>query len=268
MTTWYREWASSVKARKGRMLTLKALDTILKYHDPGYASVYMFKEEDAKLLSDAESSKGMKRFEVAADRITLDIDKGIDGLATVGRKLEKAGIAFDVWESGGKGYHIEIKHQFVSDKRVPYSQRAAVEALLGSDVEQIDLTLYQHGRLLSLPGRVHPVTKKKKILLFKAQGRSIELTLVDEPVKEIANFSMTNDNSLLSAALFRVADLANTEPGKGQRHVSLWGAAKNLAEAGLDFDTTSGLISKVNESWEHPKPDTEVLQAVKSAFQR
>ncbi len=267
MTTWYKEWASSVKARKGRMLPLKAFDTILKYRDPGYSSVYMFKDEDAKTLSDTESSKGMKKFEVAADKIVIDIDTGIDGLATVGRKIEKEGIAFDVWESGGKGYHVEIPHQLVADKRVPYSQKATVQALLGADIDQADMTLYQHGRLLSLPGRVHPVTKKKKKLLFRVTGKVIELPLLDEPVKDIANFSVSNDLSLLSSGLFRAADLAQTPPSKGQRHITLWSTAKSLAEAGLDYETTLGILLKVNESWTNPKSDTEVQVAVRSAFQ-
>lgn len=263
---WYKEWASSVKARKGRMLPIKAFDTILKYRDPGYSSVYMFKEEDAKQLLENESSRGMNQFEVASDKLMLDIDKGIDGLATVGRKIEAEGIAFDVWESGGKGYHIEIPHQFVCDTRLPYSHKVVVEKLLGTDIDQVDLTLYQHGRLISLPGRVHPTTKKKKKLLFKVPGVALEIPILDVPVKDLANFSIDHDLTLLSSGLFRAADLAQTPPSKGNRHMTIWSASKRLAEAGLAYDTVLGLMEKINESWTEPKSITEVEAAVRSAF--
>lgn len=263
----FKEWASTLKARKGRMLPLEAFDIILRYRDPGYSSVYSFREEDARKLLDEESSVGMNRFEVGADELLIDIDCGEDGLREVGRVLEKNDLKFDVWDSGGKGYHISIPHDFVSDKRLPYSHKAAITALLGQTVARIDLTLYQHGRLISLPGRLHPITKRKKSFLFSSPGaRTLgAISIIEEPPKFQVNFSMSGWSSL-SESFLRLSDLAQNEPDVGQRHVKIWSVSKSLAESGLDYDTVLTLLSKVNDSWITQKKPLELEQAVKSAF--
>lgn len=267
MTVWYNEWASTVRARRGRMLPIEAFKTILKYHDPGYSSVYSFSEEDANKLLDQESSVGMNKMAVGASCVIMDIDSGEEGMRAIGKICADRGLKFQIWESGGKGYHIVLTHDFIYDKRLPYSHRHSIELLVGDQIGHVDLTLYQHGRLLSLPGRVHPITKKKKTLLYDSKhGTNIDIELLDEPPKYILQFSMENDYDLLSSGLFRAADLVRNPPDSGNRHVRLWSTAQTLADSGLEYDTVLTLLSKVNESWTNPKKSTEVEQAVKSAF--
>lgn len=264
MTKWYKEWASTVKGRKGRMVDLKTLETILKFRDPGYCSVYSFSEEDANTIANTESSRGMNLFAVASDCLTLDIDKGDEALEKIATHLDSLGVGFITYSSGGKGYHIVIKHDLVYDKRLPYSHQMLAKSLLGSLIDQIDLTLYQHGRLISLPGRIHTVTKKRKQLEFISPGSNVEVVLYDEP--SFSNFKIESDLSELPLALLKLADLSVSIPLPGTRHVRLWSTAKTLCEAGLDFETTLTLLNKVNLSWETPKSSTEVEQAVKSAY--
>lgn len=266
MTERYQEWASTVKARKGRMLPVEAFKSILKLPDPGYASVYMFNEEDAKKLSDSESSAGMNKMAVGADTLIMDIDSGDEGMEQIGKLLDSKGLRFEVWESGGKGYHIILTHDFVYDKRVPYSHKIAVETLLGPLVKYIDMTLYQHGRLISLPRRVHPITKVRKKLLFKREGKDIEVKLVDEPPKYIPNFSLEASYDKLSSGLFRAAELVRDPPNTGNRHVRLWSTAKSLTEAGLEYETVLNIMIRINESWKNPKQTTEVEAVVRSTF--
>ncbi len=249
------------------MLPGTAFDTILKYRDPGYSSVYSFSEEDAKVLLEQESSVGMARFEVGADQLIMDIDTGEEGLEAVGSALAKQGILFHVWESGNKGYHVYVPHDPIVDKRLPASHKALAKKLLGAALDKIDLTLYQPGRLISLPGRIHPVTRRKKTHLFTSPGEKLtNFDLVEEEPKVISNFSMSEPGSL-HGALFRLAELAQIAPEAGTRHVRMWSVAKSLRDAGMDFETTLNLVMKVNESWDTPKSQKDVEQAVRGAYQ-
>lgn len=258
----YREWASKVNNRKGRMVTLDTLDTLLKLRDPGYASVYMFDEAAAKEIAESGSSKGLSKYSVAANRLTLDIDTGDEGLTEVMRVLNMRGLACEIWSSGGKGYHVYIPHPLIISEHLPNSHREAVKAL---GLTGVDPSLYQHGRLISLPGRVHPKTGKKKRFLHLNDGDLLNIPIIPD-TKPVYNFDVNKDLDMLSIGLWRVQDLIDMPPGPGERHTRIWGASKDLAGAGLSYETVLDIMQRANEQWEIPKSEDEVALAVGQAF--
>ncbi len=267
MTNFHVEWASTPNARKGRMVSLFALSNLLKLRDPGYSSIYMFSEEDAQTIKKNEHSKGFQYLQVSAKFLIMDIDCGKEGLDQILPILDKRQFSYEVWESGGKGFHIYIPHELLTSIHLPHSHKMAAKEILGDKFGLIDASLYQHGRLLSLPGRIHPKTKKKKTLVISKKGSCILTVPIVEEVKIRPMYELIHgsDEGLIMG-LTRVTDMISYPPGPGNRHLRIWGASKDLAMSGLSYDTVLDLMNRVNSSWQDQKPTSEIEQAVQSAF--
>lgn len=257
----YREWCSKVQNRKGLMVPVTAIPNLLKLSDTGYASVYMFKEADALEIRASGHSAGFDKYEVAADALVIDIDNGDLGLQVVMNALHSRRLAYEIWSSGGKGYHVVIPHDLVTSTHLPHSHKKAIEEM----GLVVDTSLYQHGRLLSLPGRVHPKTKKKKRLLQIVDGKRLDLKIVVKP-EPVFNFDEHLGLSELTKGLKRVIDMIEAPPSPGNRHTKLWGAAKDLADSGLSFDTVVDIMEGVNGTWDDKKDPSEIRLAVEQAF--
>lgn len=261
----YKEWAPTPSDRKGRMLPESAFSTILTLRDPGYSSVYGFSEEHAETIKASGSSKGFANFPVYSNSITLDLDGGDSSLAVIGSKLDLLGYGFQVYSSGGKGYHIILQHDMAYDIRVPYSQASLAKSILGDDFRLVDASIFRPNSLISLPGRVHPKTKNKKTLVFTKQGKDLgELPLVERPELDFDSFKQSGTG--LTNALLNMSDWTTCSPEEGNRHMTLWKLAKDLCAAGLEHSTVLDLLNKVNETWETPKSQEDVAAAVGSVF--
>lgn len=261
----YREWAPALNRRKGLFIPDSNFELIKNYRNPGYSSIYLLSKEDAQTFKASGSSSGVKDCPVAAYELWIDIDTGLTGLEPVASKIEEAGFEFDLYSSGGKGYHIRIPHALLYDIRLPHSHKMFLKRLLGAAFAQVDATLYQHGRLLSLPGRIHPKTGNQKTFLKHFPGSRPIIDIVDTEVK--ANFEKFNPNlELLSEGLLAAFDLSCIEPGKGGRHMALWKTAKTLADAGLEFYTVLDILNGVNSLWTDQKTSDELQQVVSSIF--
>jgi hypothetical protein len=246
------------------MLPLSVLATMLKAKDPGYASVYMFDEDSAKAVIAEHSSTGLSRFPVYTHELVIDLDGGDAQLEIAERVLKERGLAYVLWRSGGKGYHVYIPHtKMLSGRDIPYSQRKYVEGMgIGAD-----LSLYQHGRIISLPGRIHPKTGARKALVKTVKGVQLELPLLVAP--EITfNFQGNGGLDDLEAGLWKLLQLIADEPLPGNRHTQLWSTALHLADAGLSHATALELLQKVNEQWQNPKDSLELETAVSQAFRK
>lgn len=257
----YREWCLQPNQRRGTMLPLAQFKDILRAPDAGYASVYAFEETAALEIIASKSSAGLNKYPVYSDMLMIDLDDGERQL----RRAQDAltGLGYLIWSSGGKGFHIGVPLKVsVFGEHVPYSQRKWVEALdIGAD-----LSLYQHGRILSLPGRVHPKTGKKKEPFGEVVGNSLVLPEVFPAKLTFSAFEDTSGD--LENALWQAIQLLAAEPEPGNRHTKLWSTAKSLAEAGLAYETVLDLLTEVNGQWENGKTTTEVTTAVRQAFRR
>jgi hypothetical protein len=183
----WREWAPrKEKFKRGKLGLLEdtVIENIVKtQYNPGYAGVYAFDEEVALKVKETQSIKGLNQHVAYANRLIIDIDSAPNlpaepEAALLEGRLKDLGIGYEKWFSGSKGYHFVMEHELVGHRDLPYSHQQYVENNLKV---ACDNSLYQHGRLLSLPGRVHEKTFKKKALLCKVPGKQIEFELKEKP---------------------------------------------------------------------------------------
>lgn len=256
---WYREWCETPYQRAGKMIPVSLVPKITRLHtDPGYCSVFLFNESDAREIKARKSSVGLQHYAVGADRVTLDLDDGVESLRIAEDVLQQRSLAYSVYVSGGKGFHVEIPTPFLYGYNIPYSHWKFVEGL----GVPCDKTLYQHGRLLSLPGRIHPKTKVRKHFLKSVPGEEANVELVDVPV-----FTFTERGETISdlqSALLRAVDLG-VEPEVGNRHISLWGASMDLVRAGLADASIFDILANTMRSWEHPKSSEDLIKIIRRA---
>lgn len=260
---YYREWAPRLNYRKGRMVSTFALTNLIKQHDPGYGSVYMFDEVTAKEIIKSGESKGFNKMAVIANTLVFDLDGGQESLDKAEVILKSHGYGYQVFSSGGKGFHIYVPHELIQSNHLPYSHQKVVEKL---GIE-CDLSLYQHGRLLSLPGRVHPKTGRRKELLYNVGGTPINIPIVERPVVQF-KLGLIDTGDTLSMALRRLSDLTVEEPKIGNRHTTLWSVAQNLADAGITYHTALDLILGVTKEWKNPKPQSEIEGLLMKVFRQ
>jgi hypothetical protein len=257
---WF-EWCAKFNHRKGNMMPAKYIKQLLLAPDPGYSSIYGFSKEDAQTIKDSGNSSGFSRFAVFADTLYMDFDTGLEDAAMVSALLTDQGIAHSLWDSGSKGGHIHVKQVPAYAQHLPYCQKRWVM----TQGFVCDLSLYQHGRILSLPGRIHPKTGRPKRLIAEEAGEPISLDLSPAPATLAFNFEPVIG---LERGLLQVLGLISDPPTPGNRHMKLWSCAEALASAGMSPTTVYELLCEVNSKWPEPKSEAEVLEAVKQGYRK
>ncbi len=259
MTKLYKEWSPRLNYRKGKMLDLESLERLRKFeNDPGYCSVYSFDEASSKEIEASGSSKGMDKYPVYTDKLWIDLDTGLKGLSNAESKI--GGYRYNVYNSGGKGFHIEIFHdKMYSGHNVPYSQMELVKKL---GIE-CDLSLYQSGRLISMVGRIHPTTGRKKEHELAYPGVLMPLEIKEPPKFELKPLE---DNDRLKLALAQLSIMANNFPGEGNRYDSQWKVLSNLKAAGIEMKTALDLVLTINNSWPQPRNEVAVIKIVRQIY--
>lgn len=256
----YYEWCQRPNLRKGLMVTEQGLDVLSRDRDSGYRSVYMFDEGDAKEIEAAHHSRGLDKYIVHSDCIFIDIDTGSSSLDFCLKELRSHGLAHRVYNSGNKGFHVVIPlKETVSGINVPYSQKKWVESLGVS----FDPSIYRAGALISLPGRIHPVTGIAKSLVRVEDGEELVLPLLSPPTIE---FNLDSSNDSIGLGLTQLLQLVTNPPTEGERHLSIWKTAKSLAEAGISDAAALELITAINQTWDTPKEELALQQAVEGAY--
>lgn len=256
---YYKEWSSKVNSRKGNMVTIETLGNLQKtLRDTGFMGVYAFGEEDALAIIQTGQSRGLGQYAVGSDVIIIDLDDGEPQLIRAEAKLRELGLAYEVYLSGGKGYHLYIPQtKWIYDKRLPYSQRQfAVSLDIGADE-----SLYQHGRLVSMVGRVHHKTKKKKELIKTIAGDKVDLQLINEPVN-MFNFDNASAPDSLGYAIASLKKLIDFEPVPGNRHTAICGVSADLTRSGLSPNLIEEILQAVNGEWKNQKTEEEITAAV------
>jgi len=242
------EWCDKVFQRDGTFL----LDTEVLVKT-GFRSVYGFKEKPI-------SSKGLNKYPVYSDTLFMDFDDGLGkGFKSAVQFMKDNLIKFEAFSSGSKGGHLHVAILPMFGEGVPFSQREFVKGLECS----ADISLYRHSSLIRLPGTVHDKTGNAKTKLDGGDGCMLEIEYMNPP--KFSNVVVSDDN-LLHMAFNRLTSLINHEPASGTRTLTIWSVAKNLSDAGFNFDTTLDIVQRVNETWKQPKEDSEVLRAVREAF--
>lgn len=264
---WYVEWCSEVKHRRGRMIPVSDVQYFLTHKNPGYSSIYMFDENAAKEIHLSGSSRGLGRYSVGANSLVIDLDNGDTYLEKVENEIAAKGYEYSIWRSGHKGYHIYIFHEFVNSPHLPYTHKLAVIDLIKDAEKVVDMSLYQHGRLLSLPGRPHKKTGRKKELVKHVKGVKMPISIIEEK-RPSPTFSFTSKTGTLEKALMQLLGNVSSPPFPGNRHTAIWSTAESLIGAGLSVETVAGIMTTVNSGWPSPKPEEEVIRAVEQAAKK
>ena len=271
----YLEFAREPMQRNGTMIPVTAYADILKLDDTGYCSVYQFDEAAVLQIRAQKNAQGLGRFPVYTDRLWMDFD-GLDtSEAEVAKAKQRAGQAaqilsqlgasFTIWSSGGKGYHICSKITPMAGHGVPHSQATYVASLGIS----CDMSLYQHGRLLSNPGRLHKKTGKKKHLIHTHAGSTLltvpylECTPREIPVREELT---TLDQAKL---IYSRMGMFLESPGAqepGNRHTALWSLAMSAIEYGMSQSAVWENLLFLNSVIENPKPIEELQKCLTQAI--
>lgn len=218
------------------MLPVEEIDNIIKSHpNPGWASVYQFKQEDALSIKEAYSSKDLDRYSVASNELIIDFDGGMN-IGSLRYSLVSKNVGFKIYESGGKGVHLHIATLPIEGIGVPYSQKKFVQGLF----KEADLSIYGHGKLIALPGRIHPKTGNKKRLfeIYNGEG-TLNIPLLSPPPEKIR---LDPIEASYEWAFYRMGLLLENPPAPGERHNRFWGVSKSLMEAGVDPDLVFDLL--------------------------
>lgn len=257
------------------MVPESSLTDLFKLPDAGYCSVYKFDEKAVFAIRAQGSAKGLGRFPVYSDRLWIDIDRddkdGVPGVERarayareLTREFKQRDYNFTVWSSGSKGFHICIKITMMVGVAVPHSQAEWLKSQ-GFDV---DYSLYQHGRLLSNPGRLHPKTGNKKTLVMTHAGASVlTIPMLDMPVRPDFCPDELSKSDLLRIVYVRAGTLIQDAPlvRNGGRHLTIWSFAMQALEAGLSKDTVYGLCCSINQFFPEPKKGEELSRAIEQA---
>lgn len=255
---WYREWAAYKYDRKGRMVTLDELSSIADFHqNPGYSSLYMYSESDAKKIQESGVSSNMSDYTPAADYLAIDIDS-LD--ETVRTKTEQAlsEYEYEVWFSGGKGFHYILPHNLIHDKRLPYSHLKVVQSM----GIKADMCLYQPGRLFRLPRCIHEKTRSRKALLGVNKGKRITIPVLDKPEP---TFAFRDSEGGYKEALGALWSFAEQGVLEGERNNRFWSMASTLINGGFDVETVRGILHTVNRYQDAPLDTIELNAAINSA---
>lgn len=244
------------------------MPSLFEAEDAGYCSVYAFSKQDADSITKSKSSVGFGQYSVYADRLWIDLDGDTKDIAETllsraKSVLDSRGLGYTVWFSGKKGYHICIKITPMYGVDVPYSQLCYVRDTLAIEC---DYSLYQHGRIISNPGRKHPDTGIRKHLVETVVGTELQIPTVAKPFTSTVVEEL-NDVDKATLGLHRVQMMILDSPNllNGMRHTTLWKTAMSCFEAGMSDELVKELMLYANRFFESQKTESEVLRAVEQA---
>lgn len=251
---YYHEVTGDVQKRFGHIAPREEL----KFYK-GFRSLYCFDESARDYFQQIGKIKGLKQFPVGGDELFIDIDNDEQLFKDTLEKIKKAGYKFEAWESGGKGYHIILFHEFIFDKNLPFWQREWVKDRKITS----DLCIYEHGRLIRLPHTLHQKTGKPKKLLENSEGRFISLPIDRTPPKQELKAGRTQgegDVGLLGIMLqkFDFDPIYN-----GSRNNRIYALLRCYKEVGFSESSCEEFASLLNERLEEPLDESELSLILK-----
>jgi hypothetical protein len=262
---YYVEYCIEPFKRSGVMIPVSSLQNFYERDDAGYSTHYWFTEDAAREIRAQGNSMGLSRFPVYTRFLIIDIDRENDlfsALAdtySISNQLSDRSLKHSVWFSGSKGMHIYIHCEPIFGVDVPYSQLTWIR----QQGWKVDESLYQHGRLLSNPGRKSKKSGIRKHKMFDRDGQLLVIERVNAPErKERPTDVGTAD--LKRIALFRAQRALEQDPNS--RHQTIWSLSCSFAEAGTPKQLTVEIMRWINQSWTQPKEDGGLLRAVSQAY--
>ena len=255
---YYIEHCERVFDRSGHMVPLKCMDMLT-----GFRSAYAFSKEDAQEIQSNHSSVGFSRYSVFSDTWLMDFDNNEQGMLDTIKWVKEKNLGYKLYESGGKGFHIEIPTVEKYDNNLPAIHKEMAKSLNTG----IDLSIYRHSSLYRLPNTIHEKTGKPKQLLEEETGQFLlEIPDIDIKPREFNLLPLTEFEEFRWGML-SITNHIEICPGSGNRHDLLWRAAADLCKAGISFDTTLELLLALNKSWgTHGKEESEIQRSAREGY--
>ena len=250
------EYAQTILNRVGRLLTEQEL-TGLK----GFRSIYGFDEASCAYFESISRVKGSRGFTVYADKLFIDFDDMPDQAEKLYHILRQMEVGFEVWHSGNRSIHIEIPHNPLWSKHMPYTHKMFLKNL----GVNCDWSIYSTARIFRLPGTVHQKTLKKKEILEVVTGRLMTLEPLEEP-DNLRSYDTTEDDGIMElfATLTR---FINRPPIKGERHMEFFKVVATCRSGGFSQEFTNELLLKLaNELTEEDLDESTSEQLINSVY--
>ena len=229
----------------------------------GFRSCYCFDAQQKAIIEAQGSMSGIEQMAVYSDTLFIDIDNDEDAMLQCADVLTIQKTAYELYESGGKGYHFHIPlDQTYQHVNLPAIQKQCVKSM-GIPVDE---SIYRHAGLFRLPGQKHIKTGKKKRLIEKRSGDLLNLDMsveIYERPKRLRT-SLSTSAEALNECLY----LMINSPAEGGRYMKLWKMAKMLQEAQFTEEFAMELLVEVNCSWDSPKPIEEITRAIREVYRK
>ena len=212
----------------------------------GFRSVYAYPEAVRDHIAERGSSADLGGQPVYSDKLFLDFDDV--GCADTIDALADMGVAFSVWTSGNRSFHIHVELAPMLGPDVPFSQKYWVQH---SVPDKADLTFYTPSGQFRLPGTLHEKTKQRKVRLQTYVGEPLALPSVKQPTPRTGILRGGVEATFMVRVLRRQA-----EPG---RRVYAWHLAKSAYEEGFSYEDALRSIHWWNQNRCEPPLSGEVL---------
>ena len=249
----YYEHARTLVNRVGRMLTKSELSSAT-----GFRSIYGFDTQATLFFREASTTKGAKHFKVFADELFMDFDDNPAECERVVNALLADGLGVEVWDTGGRGQHVVVRHQPLYSRHLPYSQKIWVK----NKGFNVDFCLYSHGHIIRLPNTRHSKTGGYKTLVFSQEGTILDLPLIEAPVRALVGETGEFDPLEIVSLLSR---FASRPPVNGERNHRFFALAVGLIAYGLEVATMEDLVRKFNDTIDEPLEEEELVLLLESA---
>ncbi len=227
----------------------------------GYASVYSISAESAEAIITAGSTAKFAGV-VWSERLWIDID-GLDKLEEVEKRLQQRKLGYDVWFTGGRGYHLGVNRDCFPSHLLPHQDKQWAKATFGGDL--VDLGIYTHLHLFRLPNTLHERTGKPKEFLRSVPGNMLELPRYDRG--NTANIGSFGNGSSPASIFSNFEVMAKVGPVRvGNRHSVLVSTGYSLARHGVTAEAALWWLSEMNKYFEEPKSEEEIIKVVQDVF--
>ena len=229
----------------------------------GFRSVYLYGQDCFDFIQSQGAVKGLGKYSVYSDMLFIDFDDGDNSIEKMKRILNAQDLQWEMYFSGGKGYHFHVPITPMVGRHVPHSQR---EFIRGLGIDTADISIYKHTGFIRLPGTWHQSTGKQKELIESSNGSKILTIKQVEPDVVMDNVVEGSELELL-AGLNRAVDFVVKEPYPGTRHSCLLAIAKHLFAAGAKQETVWDICNLVHETWEekYDNPEEKIEEAISRA---
>jgi hypothetical protein len=252
----YREYRAGLR-RSGKPILLPVEEI---YDRMGFISVYGF-DQDTKDIIDAQGGTyGLRGQNLYSNLLYIDIDDN-DALAVVVRDtLLEMQVTFDMYHTGGRGWHFHIPIEPMSGPDVAYRQKRWV----AHHFPGTDISLYKTSGIIRLPGTYHSGHPgNRKMLHRRNKANLLKIDLSDLPVtvgKWQVEESDYDTEAILDSLLMKEASL-------GGRNNAIYARAMLFAKLNEPLEDAVRVLTVYNDSLVHPPVSpNELMTTIKSAY--